>query len=100
MEICRKSIPGCGNSRGKGSEGGVFLEEGMGGGGGGMRWGGPWGGAGCRPSRALGAGVGSLGGGKATGDTVTILLDLVLGTLRALAFDLQLYFDFPHEKYL
>lgn len=29
VEICRKSIPGCGNSRCKGPEVGVFLEEGI-----------------------------------------------------------------------
>lgn len=36
-----------------------------------------------RPGRALGR-------GRAAGGTVVILLDLVLGKLRALAFDVQL----------
>lgn len=42
----------------------------------------------------------ALSRGKAARDTVTVFLDLVLGKLRAAAFDFQVYLDFLSEQIL
>lgn len=84
MEICWGSIPGCGNSQCKDPEVKVCLEASIARelgeirlAGTGVQWG---------PGRALSRG------------TAVVVPDLVLGKLRALAFDLQLYLDYLSER--
>lgn len=89
VEICWGSIPGCGNRQCKGPEVGLPAGQYS------RKVGGD------EVSRCWGR-VGAQEGSEqreGCGGAIPVLLDLVLGKLRALTFDFQLYLDFLSEWY-